>query len=126
MIRSPPALITTQVPSVRSLKLSLAFLFATALAFPAAHAAAAQAVEPVLALAKKEKQPLLDTLKEIVSIETGSRDRENLDKLADIIAARLKTLGASVELIEPGPDIYKMHDTPEKIGKMVKGTFKGT
>ena len=105
-------------------QLSLAVLFAAVFVTPTAHAA--QPVEPVLALAKKEKQPLLDTLKEIVSIETGSRDRENLDKLADIIAARLKTLGASVELIEPGPDVYKMHDTPEKIGKMVKGTFKGT
>ena len=126
MLRSFPASITIRVPAVQFRNLSLAVLFASALAFQATQAVAAQAVEPVLALAKKEKQPLLDTLKEIVSIETGSRDRENLDKLADVIAARLKTLGASVEMIEPGPDVYKMHDTPDKIGKMVKGTFKGT
>src|SRR5690349_9196022 len=105
---------------------SIALLFASALLLAAGHAAAAQPVEPVMAQAKKEKQPLLDTLKEIVSIETGSKDRENLDKLADIIAARLKALGASVEMIEPGADVYKMHDTPDKIGKMVRGTFKGT
>ena len=33
----------------------------------------AQSVEPVLSLAKREKAPLLDTLKDLVSIETGSR-----------------------------------------------------
>ena len=54
-----------------------------------------------------------------------SRDREGLDKLADLIAARLKELGGKVELIEAS-DVYKMEDTPEKIGKMVRATFAGT
>jgi glutamate carboxypeptidase len=85
----------------------------------------AQSVEPVLSLAKREKAPLLDTLKDLVSIETGSRDRENLDRLADLIAGRLKELGGTVEQIEP-TDVYKMEDTPEKIGKMVRATFAGT
>jgi glutamate carboxypeptidase len=84
-----------------------------------------QSGEPVLALAKRERPALLDTLKDLVSIETGSRDRENLDKLADLIAARLRDLGATVEQIEP-TDVYKMEDTPEKIGKMVRATFTGT
>ena len=86
----------------------------------------AQALEPVVALAKKERPALLETLKEIVAIETGSRDIEGLDKLAGIVAARLKALGAAVEVIAPGTDVYKMHDTPDNIGKMVRGTFKGT
>src|SRR5204862_1301853 len=49
--------------------------------------AAAQPVEPVLSLAKKEKPALLDTLKELVSIETGSRDLEGLERAAELIAA---------------------------------------
>ncbi len=94
------------------------------LAGMAAHALG-QAAEPVLSLAKKEKPALLETLKELVSIESGSRDHEGLDKLAGLIAGRLKELGGQVALVEPS-DIYKMDDTPEKIGKMVRATFAGT
>jgi glutamate carboxypeptidase len=84
-----------------------------------------QAVEPALSLAKKEKPALLETLKELVSIETGSRDLEGLDKLANLIAGRLKTVTDRVELVEPS-NVYRMEDTPEKIGKMVRATFTGT
>ena len=84
-------------------------------------------LEPVLAQAAKEKGPLLDTLKDLVSIESGSGDREGLDKLADLIAGRLRALGGKVELIESAPaDVYRMVDTPEKIGKMVLARFTGT
>jgi glutamate carboxypeptidase len=85
----------------------------------------AQVVEPVRSLAAKEKPALLDTLKALVSIESGSRDIEGLGKIADLIAARLRELGGQVELVEPS-NIYKMEDTPEKIGKMVRATFSGT
>jgi len=84
-----------------------------------------QAVEPVLSLAKKEKPALLESLKELVSIETGSRDLEGLDKLANIIAGRLKNLTDRVELVEVS-NVYRMEDTPEKIGRMVRATFTGT
>jgi glutamate carboxypeptidase len=94
------------------------------LAGVAAHALG-QAGGPVLSLAKKEKPALLETLKELVSIESGSRDHEGLSKLAELIAGRLKNLGGQVELVEPS-DVYKMDDTPEKIGKMVRATFAGT
>jgi len=90
-----------------------------------ASAAFAQAAEPVLALAMKEKSPLLDTLKALVSIETGSRDTEGLNRLADLIAGRLRELGGQVELVEPS-NVYKMEDTPNQIGKMVRATFTGT
>ena len=43
--------------------------------------AGAAPLEPVLSLAAKEKAPLLDTLKDLVSIESGSGDREGLDKI---------------------------------------------
>jgi glutamate carboxypeptidase len=80
----------------------------------------------VLDAVKKEQPAFLDTLKSLVEIESGSKDREGLDRIADVIAARLKALGGEVEMIEAGPEIYQMFDTPEKIGKMVRATFKGT
>ena len=102
--------------------LQVCLLFAVA--GMAAHALG-QMREPVLSLAKKEKPALLETLKQIVSIETGSRDYEGLTKLAGVIAGKLKDLGGQVELVEPS-NVYKMEDTPEKIGKMVRATFTGT
>lgn len=99
--------------------------FGLCLAFTASAAAAP--VEPVRSLAAKEKAPLIDTLKDLVSIESGSGDREGLDKIAAVIAARLNALGGAVEMIEPDPaDTYRMVDTPKQIGKMVRARFTGT
>jgi len=84
-------------------------------------------LEPVMSLATKEKAPLLDTLKDLVSIESGSGDREGLDKISELIAGRLRELGGTVEFVEPDPaDIYPMVDTPKKIGRMVLARFTGT
>lgn len=91
-----------------------------------APCAFAQPVEPVWSLAQREKPALIETLKELVEIESGSRDLEGLDRIANVIAARLRSLGGKVELIEPGSDVYRMSDTPEKIGRMVRATFSGT
>src|SRR3954465_9832103 len=78
-----------------------------------AGTALAAPVEPVHSLAAKEKAPLLATLKDLVSIESGSADKEGLDRVAALIADRLKALGGQVELIEPNPaDVYRMSDTP--------------
>ncbi len=84
-----------------------------------------QPVEPVLSLAKKERQPFLDTLKQLVSIETGTRDLEGLERAAYLIAGRLQALGGKVDLIDPTTDAYRMADTPEKIGKIVHARFEG-
>ena len=73
---------------------------ATALLLGAAHAMAAPEAR-IAELAASQKQPLLDTLKALVHIESGSRDLEGLDKLANLIADRLRALGGEVELIEP-------------------------
>ena len=89
-------------------------------------AARGAAVEPVWSLAQKEKTALIETLKELTSIESGSADREGLDRIATVISTRLAALGGKVETIEAGPEIYKMFDTPAKIGRMVKATFAGT
>jgi glutamate carboxypeptidase len=79
----------------------------------------------VLMLAKREQPALLKTLESLVSIESGSRDLQGLARAADLIADRLRDLGGEVELVEPF-DVYKMEDTPEQIGKMVRAAFKGT
>lgn len=86
--------------------------------------AAAQPVEPVLAQARAQKAPLLDTLKDLVSIESGSRDLKGLDRLANLIGARLNALGGEVQLVESA-DVYKMEDTPAKTGRMVRAAFRG-
>lgn len=44
--------------------------------------------ERVVALAAAQKQPLLDSLSQFVGIESGSRDREGLDGLADLTVRR--------------------------------------
>jgi glutamate carboxypeptidase len=87
--------------------------------------AAAQPVEPVLSLAKKERPALLATLKDLVSIETGSRDLEGLDRAAELIATRLSALGGQVELVDPTAEAYRMEDTPARIGKIVHARFEG-
>src|SRR5258706_2496795 len=80
----------------------------------AVGAAAAAPLESVQSLAAKEKASLLETLKGLVSIESGSGDREGLDKIADLIAIRLRALGGVVATIEPDPaDVYRMVDTPQ-------------
>lgn len=84
-------------------------------------------MEPVWSLAQKEKPLLLETLKQLTAIESGSRELEELDKIASLLASRLRALGGKVELIEAvEADTHRLTDTPEKIGKMVRATFTGS
>ncbi|WP_431512032.1 M20/M25/M40 family metallo-hydrolase [Variovorax sp. DAIF25] len=99
------------------LPMLLAGAAATAVAAPDAR---------IAELAAAQKQPLLDSLSQLVAIESGSRDLEGLEKISDLIAAKLKALGGEVELIDPSAEAYRMEDTPEKIGRVVRATFKGT
>lgn len=104
--------------------MSLAFAAILASAVPGA---AQPAHEAVRAAAAREKAPLLDTLRELVSVESGSRDLDGLARLADLIAGRLRALGGEVELVDVGgADMYRMEDTPERVGRAVRATFKGT
>jgi glutamate carboxypeptidase len=82
--------------------------------------------EPLFSLVEKEQKSYLSTLKDLVSIESGSRDREGLDKISLLIFNRLKALGGKVEFIEAGPDTYQMYDTPDRPGRMVKAEFTGS
>jgi glutamate carboxypeptidase len=89
-----------------------------------------QTPEGIQALAASEQPKLMATLKTLVEIESGSTNREGLDKLSALIGARLKALGGEVQYIEPAAaDVYRMEDTPAdpaKIGRMVQATFRGT
>src|SRR6266480_8121059 len=87
----------------------------------AAYVAAAHCApqEPVWSLARKERPAVVETLRELVNIESGSRDKEGLDRLAARLGGRLAALGAKVEFYEPGAaDIYRLFDTPKEIGKV--------
>ena len=107
------------VPSfVRPLIASLALAFAAAVA-------QAAPVADVHALAQKEQQPLLDTLRDLVHIESGSKDIEGLNQIAERIASQLKQLGGTVDVLQTS-DIYRLDDTPEKVGPAVQAVFKGT
>ncbi len=89
--------------------------------------ARAQPVESVLALAKQERPALMETLRELTAIESGSREPEELDKIASVLVAKLRALGGKVEMIEPvEADTHRLSDTPERLGKMVRATFTGT
>ncbi|MBJ6128415.1 M20/M25/M40 family metallo-hydrolase [Microvirga splendida] len=90
----------------------------------AADPALAEPVTAIHDFAKAEQPLLLDTLRDLVSIESGSKDLEGLAKIADVIADRLKQLGGRVELLQPA-DVYRMDDTPDKVGAMVKAEFQG-
>jgi glutamate carboxypeptidase len=84
-----------------------------------------QAVEPVLARVRQERAPFIETLRELVSIESGSRDIEGLNRISDVIASRLRALGGDVQFVAPGTDI-RFQDTPTQIGRMVLARFRGT
>ena len=102
----------------------LACIAACALALSALPSRAAPDAR-IHELAQQEKAPLLDTLRDLVNIESGSKDAEGLARLAALIGERLTRLGGKVEIIEP-TDIYRMEDTPPKPGAMVHAEFKGT
>src|SRR5712664_1307249 len=102
---------------------TLIFMLAGALA-PAVQAAPQ---EPAWSLAQKEKPAVIETLRELVNIESGSRDKEGLDRLAARLGERLAALGAKVEFYEPNTaDTYRLFDTPKDIGKVVVARFQGS
>jgi len=104
-------------PTLRPLIAALSLAFAAALAQAAPVAA-------VHDLAQKEQPLLLDTLRDLVHIESGSKDLEGLARIADRVASQLKALGGSVEVLQPS-DVYRLDDTPEKVGPAVQAVFKG-
>ena len=88
-------------------------------------ATAGQADNALMARVKQERGAYLKTLQELVSIESGSRDIDGLNRISEVIASRLRALGGTVEFVAPGSDV-RFDDSPAQIGRMVLGRFKGT
>ena len=86
----------------------------------------AQTANPVLTRAQGQQQSYLETLRELVSIESGSADVEGLNRIADLIAGRLRALGGDVEFVDPPADMVRFENTPPRTGKSVVGRFRGT
>lgn len=76
---------------------------AAAIAADAAVAVPALAPDPaLLAAANREQAPLMQTLKDMVLIESGSGDAAGLARMAEYTEARLKALGARTQRIPTG------------------------
>ncbi|OTG91745.1 glutamate carboxypeptidase [Acinetobacter sp. ANC 3832] len=73
---------------------------------------------------ESEKTAYLNTLKDLVNIESGSKDLEGVNTIAKLVAEKLKATGADVSIL-PTQDIYRMDDTPDQTGPMVKAVLKG-
>ena len=87
-------------------------------------AARTQPDPAVMAAMEAEREPLIETMRQLVGIESGSRDPEGLGQVAALIADRLRALGGDVELVSHD-DPYMMVDTPAEIGQSVVGRFRG-
>ena len=86
----------------------------------------AQTEDRLLARIRQEQTAYLATLKDLVSIESGSRDAEGLDRAAALIAGRLRALGGEVDVVPPPADMTRLEDTPAQPGKTVVARFRGT
>ncbi|CAB3819503.1 Carboxypeptidase G2 [Achromobacter dolens] len=106
-------------PLVLRAALALGFLGSVSFAALAAPVAA------VHEAAEQQKQGMLDTMRDLVNIESGSRDVEGVERIAALIGERLKALGGTVEILQP-TDIFRLDDTPERVGPMVHAEFKGS
>lgn len=112
------------MPYPSSRPLALRALLALACLGGAATVLAAP-VAAVHDAAKGQQQAMLDTMRDLVNIESGSKDVEGVERIAALIAERFKALGGKVEILQPA-DIFRLDDTPERVGPMVHAEFKGS
>ncbi len=91
----------------------------TSLLFAMISSVSAQNAEQsqVQKLAQQQTSPLLQTLDKLVSIESGSRDMEGLNKIRALIESELKAIGLTTEIIPAA--------APSKTGSMVQATLQG-
>lgn len=113
-MRARPVLATCLAAAIATISLSWA------------TAARAQSAALVQAKVAEHVQPLLGTLKELVSIESGSRDLEGLATTAKLVADRLKAAGMTVQVLPAkAPDFHpQLKGAP--VGSMVYATRSGT
>jgi len=102
-----------------TLRLALILL----VALPAA--ALAQGPDAVRVQVQRERQPLLDTLRDLVGIESGSADVEGIARIGRLIADRLRALGGEVEMVPPAANMPRFESTPPTVGDTVVARFRG-
>jgi glutamate carboxypeptidase len=85
------------------------------LALYGSHAYAAEADPTLLRAARAQEADVIQTLHDMVAIDSGSDDVPGLQRMADYVERRLRALGAQTGRIVPEPD-----GAP-----MVRGSFKG-
>lgn len=112
------------MPYPSSRPLALRALLALACLGGAATVLAAP-VAAVHDAAQGQQQAMLDTMRDLVNIESGSKDVEGVERIAALIAERFKALGGKVEILQPA-DMFRLDDTPERVGPMVHAEFKGS
>lgn len=100
---------------------------ATTAAAPAPPAAApARAADEALRTRTQAELPAyLETLKTLVGMESGSRDLEGLGKLADHVAARLRSAGMQVEIRPTKAPDFHPQLKGAVLGSMVYATRSG-
>ena len=84
------------MPTSRLLAFRRFTLVAATLAFLAGTEAGAAPVAAIQDLARQEQQPLLDTLRDLVSIESGSGDSEGLAQIVGHQNFVLRCSGAGI------------------------------
>jgi glutamate carboxypeptidase len=92
--------------------------------------AAAQAQVPDMATlqarAAQQVPAVLETMKQLVAIESGSRDLEGLAEAARVVAARLEAAGMAVQVIPTQAPAFNPQLKGAPLGPMVLGTKAGT
>lgn len=99
---------------------------AVSLAFAVCCETPAYAADAIHKLAQKEKPPLLDTLRDLVNIESGSYDPEGLEQIAAHLTKRFTALGAKVDMVDGNAEATRDSGSPEKIGRTLRAVFTGT
>jgi glutamate carboxypeptidase len=91
-----------------------------------AASATAQTPADIRARVAAERAPFLDTLRELVSIESGSSDPEGLVRIGELIAERLRGLGGDVQFVAAPADMPRFENTPPQVGRALVARFRGT
>ena len=112
-------------PTLRKL-LALSSFLCLAAAAPGWAGAQPMPPKAVQAKAAEQVNPLLDSLKELVALESGSRDLEGLAKISEVLAARLRASGMTVQTLPTQAPGFHPQLKGAPLGAMVYGTRAGT
>jgi glutamate carboxypeptidase len=101
-------------------------LLAAFVALTVGFAASAQTPQAVQAKAKEHEPLLLESLKQLVQIESGSRDLEGLAEAAKFIGTRLQASGMTVQTLPTKAPDFHPQLKGAALGSMVYATKTGS